>query len=961
MKNNILVEQNFYKSIPESRRYVVLEKTQNLINELIEGEYDLNKISKSYYIREIKGRKKKGKIFKFRVSHGERVIFTYGSECCGFERIEKVDIVLLRYETHDRQILEGRKFDLATSKYSKGNIIYDEKEEENLDNEIDNKYKNYNLDLNKYISRIVSIDELIKIGNEKAVYYLSDEQFSCLDPKLDPLFIKGGAGTGKTTIGINKLYSLCNQYEKIGYFTYSKYLKDEVKQHFENLCNQLSGVDKFKNNVEFNSINEFLFTTTYKRELRINELITFIKFKNWYYEKINRLGKFSKIKIELFDIWKEIRGVIKGIVGKNWSGGEFDLENKISKEAIDILLSEKCIEVSKNKKYIFKMNYADILRITSKKVKKEEIRYEIDSLDTIMLEYIAVNEMISISEYLELSNDFSIYSIDERKLIYEIAEKYQKYINENGYVDENDIARKVLYGIAKGNIKKYDYIMLDEVQDLTEIQLYTLYRLSKSEKSFYMNGDLNQTINPTLFRINRIQSLFKSFNKDIIFNERSMTTNYRNSSEIINFTNKIIELRNQFFAENESKIIGIRKSEDKPILLRKNKNNRDELFKFALERAYVAIIVPDEEEKEKLNLILEENLDKEEIKGAVLTVNEIKGLEREYVICYNIISKFKNEWNEMIKKIDISKSKDINISRFKFYFNILYVAITRAQDNICFYEDEEDLEFYEKLKNYITYIEQFDLIDVRLDKESNSDEYLKVAEDFERQENYDGAIRNYRMSKTQKGKISELRCKGKKLVSEGKIIDAIGYFEKANEYYLIAECYVSLEKIELAAEYYYKAESYNKSLELYKKLKNNEMIEVILNKLIVNECKEVTEKFQNIVTKIDKIGRVAGTGDTTSSAVKTVSNKSLIDDYMADFANDEKFDSADESKQGFSGVDFNIYDDIDIVSTTTVNVPNINEELIKVFGEGYSDEMVEVDQEAIDDFNSFDWSVFDNM
>ena len=72
--------------------------------------------------------------------------------------------------------------------------------------------------------------------------------------------------------------------------------------------------------------------------------------------------------------------------------------------------------------------------------------------------------------------------------------------------------------------------MLDEVQDLTEIQLYTLYRLSKSEKSFYMNGDLNQTINPTLFRINRIQSLFKSFNKDIIFNERSMTTNYRNSS-----------------------------------------------------------------------------------------------------------------------------------------------------------------------------------------------------------------------------------------------------------------------------------------------------------------------------------------------------------------------------------------------------------------------------------------------
>lgn len=113
--------------------------------------------------------------------------------------------------------------------------------------------------------------------------------------------------------------------------------------------------------------------------------------------------------MDLSDIWKEIRGVIKGVLGKNWSGGEFELKKYFNEEIVDFLFDEGLIEEKKKDIYIFKINYIQILRVVNKFYDKFLIKKDIFRLENIIMEKILVLSMIIKDEYLELSLDFSIY------------------------------------------------------------------------------------------------------------------------------------------------------------------------------------------------------------------------------------------------------------------------------------------------------------------------------------------------------------------------------------------------------------------------------------------------------------------------------------------------------------------------------------------------------------------------
>lgn len=70
------------------------------------------------------------------------------------------------------------------------------------------------------------------------------------------------------------------------------------------------------------------------------------------------------------------------------------------------------------------------------------------------------------------------------------------------------------------NIEKYDFIVVDELQDLTEKQIYLLYKLVKNPENVLFSGDFNQTMNATYFNTHRIKSLFTLKSKDIKFYEK---------------------------------------------------------------------------------------------------------------------------------------------------------------------------------------------------------------------------------------------------------------------------------------------------------------------------------------------------------------------------------------------------------------------------------------------------------
>lgn len=702
----VLISENFIKNIPKEKEEFILLKLDKFIKELENKKYNIKNLSNGFSVWRIRGNEN---IYKFRVDDSNRVLFAFTSKINGIRKeFKEGGLLILDYCNHDEQIRRSKNLNV--------NIDYKELEEDLFDNIIDIKYKDYYFNSSTTISRIYNdkdLIDLIKEDSKEIIYYLSDEQDESLKSQT-PLFLFGSAGSGKTTIGVRKIHYLHKTYNiDIGYFTYSQPLKKETEQSFRYLCESDLG-DNTEHNIKFYDIYQYL-----KEINNRNDCVKFDEFKIWAKKKALI---YYKENIDVFDIYREIRGIIKGMIGVDWTPSNQDI------------YSQKLLE-------------RDL--------------------------------------YINLPSKFSTFS--NKEIAYEIALKYQAWLDENKKVDENDLTRIAIRELELDNIEKYDFIVVDEVQDLTEKQIYLLYKLVKNPKNVLFSGDFNQTINATYFNTHRIKSLFTLNSKDIKFYEKKLSTNYRSHKEIVKLANRVSEIRiNKLYRDKndyKEKYIELEHEEcQKPIFLKKNNTNRNQLLKLAENRHYTAIIVCDEYEKIKLkkDLGIEDN---------VFTVSEMKGIEKPYVICYNIVSKYNEQWKQILNGIEYN-----NEHLYRYYFNMFYVAITRARNYICFYE-EEDCDLYNELEDFITYIDKFDEDNLKLNTLSTNDDYYREGIYLESKEKYEHAISIYKKSKKNGINMDIERCEAFILRDKGE------YLEAANKLFSIKEYDLSLELYKAICNY----------------------------------------------------------------------------------------------------------------------------------------------------------------
>jgi len=83
---------------------------------------------------------------------------------------------------------------------------------------------------------------------------------------------------------------------------------------------------------------------------------------------------------------------------------------------------------------------------------------------------------LSRQEYLALGVRQSIYLADKRELVYTLFEKYLVFLKENGLYDPNILAHSHFSQVRP----VYDCIVVDEVQDITNIQLRLILRSLKN-------------------------------------------------------------------------------------------------------------------------------------------------------------------------------------------------------------------------------------------------------------------------------------------------------------------------------------------------------------------------------------------------------------------------------------------------------------------------------------------------
>ncbi len=300
---------------------------------------------------------------------------------------------------------------------------------------------------------------------------------------------------------------------------------------------------------------------------------------------------------------------------------------------------------------------------------------------------------LSKNEYLGLGVKQSIFLKNERKKVYEIFTKYLDLLNENNFHDLNIVSFQWL----KHSHAKYDFIVIDEVQDFTNIQLYLVLKSLIKPGNFMLCGDSNQIVHPNFFSWTNVKTMF--YKHDITgSNINVLRTNYRNSTDVTAIANKLLMIKYARFGsiDKESNFLveSLEENKGRVNFYIDTATRRKELNDSTKLSTKYALLVMTKEEKAAARKTFKTPL--------IFSIHEAKGLEYENIILINFISNNSREFNEIVQgvakedldneDIDFSRGKDKadkSLDAFKFYINSLYVGITRSIKNLYILESSK--------------------------------------------------------------------------------------------------------------------------------------------------------------------------------------------------------------------------------------------------------------------------------
>ncbi|CAA6817548.1 MAG: Unknown protein [uncultured Thiotrichaceae bacterium] len=304
------------------------------------------------------------------------------------------------------------------------------------------------------------------------------------------------------------------------------------------------------------------------------------------------------------------------------------------------------------------------------------------------------NIHLSFEEYQKLGIKQTIFPPANRANVFDLFEKYLDYLEENELYDPNIICHEY-QGLPK---KTFDYVVIDEVQDLTLIQINLILQSSNLPNNFIIAGDANQIVHPNFFSWSNLRALFFSHISIASFNNvtRILSNNYRNSMAVTHLSNQLLKLKRQRFGsiDRESHYLMNSTSEasGKITLLHNTQEICEEINHKTRRSADHAILVLDPIHKATAQQFFDTPL--------VFSIQECKGLEYENIILFDLISGDLNAYtaicenissDDLDKPFNYSRNKDKSdksLEILKFFINALYVACTRAEKNLYIIETQ---------------------------------------------------------------------------------------------------------------------------------------------------------------------------------------------------------------------------------------------------------------------------------
>ena len=292
---------------------------------------------------------------------------------------------------------------------------------------------------------------------------------------------------------------------------------------------------------------------------------------------------------------------------------------------------------------------------------------------------------LSKSDYQNLGVRQSVYNQKEREQLYELFVKYLEWLKEDQYYDTNISSFERLDKVQPF----YDFIVVDEVQDITNVQLFLILKSLITPSNFILCGDSNQIVHPNFFSWANVKKMF--YEQDLKGKlTRILHTNYRNTPEVTRIANQLLLVKNARFGsiDRESTFLvnSISTNEGVAEFYEDNKRVKKDFNQRTGKSARFAVLVMRNEDKAEARKYFNTPL--------LFSVQEAKGLEYDNIILYNFISQNQDEFKELCNgvtpedlngELQYSRAKDKSdksLEVYKFYINSLYVAITRAVKNL---------------------------------------------------------------------------------------------------------------------------------------------------------------------------------------------------------------------------------------------------------------------------------------
>jgi intraflagellar transport protein 172 len=359
-------------------------------------------------------------------------------------------------------------------------------------------------------------------------------------------------------------------------------------------------------------------------------------------------------------------------------------------------------------------------------------------------------KIISRSDYLMSKNQSIFPSDTDFNFVYDLAVKYQSWLNKENYWDELDLTHYLLSKPLAEDKKEHDEIYVDEIHKLTEIEVQLIFKLLKTETSenylpkFFFAGEPDQNLSYSGFSWNKVKKiiveLYHKLPQWIKIREqietKKLTKNFRTSSSIIDLSSAILNLESQKLkSENESFIqTSLVKSLAQPVIIYVSETELIERTKTF--GANCAIIVYNEAERAKLASNFTED------QARILTIQESEGLEFDQVLVWNFCSSFEQEKSQNEDEIKA------------FEYHNLAMGINTAKTQLYFYEQvPKEIWEFPQLKDLVR-VGNWDDLDTFFDSNYSQEEIGKIAEDYVNQggeKAYEIAIELYRKIKDELG------------------------------------------------------------------------------------------------------------------------------------------------------------------------------------------------------------------